>query len=95
MRDRRVNLSKRSRRGDGLPLAPTVAGTATSCGYNQASRLYVGAPEHPTARVTLDQSVAWRLYTKGITGSEAERHARIHGDDHLGKIAMRMVSVIG
>ena len=60
-----------------------------------AWRLYAGVPEHPTARVTLDQSIAWRLYTKGITGFEAERHARIHGDDHLGKIALRMVSVIG
>ena len=46
------------------------------------------------ARVTLEQSIAWRLYTKGTTSSEAERHARIEGDDHLAKVALRMVSVI-
>ena len=57
-------------------------------------RLYAGSCEHPTARVTLDQCVAWRLFTKGIASSDAERYARIEGDDHLGKIALRMVSVI-
>jgi len=57
--------------------------------------LYSGAPEQPTARVTLDQNIAWRLYTKGIVSSEAERHARIEGDDQLGNVALRMVSVIG
>jgi len=57
-------------------------------------RLYTGAPQHPTARVALDQSIAWRLYTKGITSPEAERHARIQGDDHLAGVALRMVAVI-
>jgi uncharacterized protein (TIGR03083 family) len=57
-------------------------------------RLYAGALQHPTTRVAVDQSIAWRLFTKGITSSEAERHARIHGDGDLGKVALRMVSVI-
>ena len=60
-----------------------------------AWRLYVGAQEQPSARVTLDQNVAWRLYTKGITASEAEPYARLEGDDHLAKAALRMVSIIG
>jgi hypothetical protein len=59
-----------------------------------AWRLYTAAPEHPTARVTLDESIAWRLYTKGTTSSEAERHAHVEGDGHLAKVALRMVSVI-
>jgi uncharacterized protein (TIGR03083 family) len=59
-----------------------------------AWRLYTGAPDRPTAQVALDQSIAWRLYTKGITRSEAERHARIDGDDHLARVALGMVSVI-
>lgn len=58
-------------------------------------RLHAGAPQQPTARVRLDQRIAWRLYTKGITSSEAERHARIEGDDRLGKVALLMISVIG
>jgi hypothetical protein len=57
--------------------------------------LYLGAREQPKARVTLDHNIAWRLYTKGITSSEAERHARIDGDDQLAKAALWMVSVIG
>ena len=64
--------------------------------YREANhwRLYPGASEHPTARVALDQSIAWRLYTKGITSPEAERYVRIQGDDHLARVALRMVSVI-
>jgi hypothetical protein len=57
-------------------------------------RLYTGAPQRPTASLGLDQSIAWRLFTKGITSSDAERHARIDGDEHLARVALRMVSVI-
>ena len=58
--------------------------------YREANhwRLYPGASEHPTARVALDQSIAWRLHTKGITRPEADRDARIQGDDHLGRVAL-------
>ena len=60
----------------------------------QAWRLYIGAAEDPEARVTLDQRIAWRLFTKGIASSEAEQHAHIAGDKALGSVALRMVSVI-
>ena len=57
-------------------------------------QLYTGVPATAAARVDLDQDRAWRLYTKGITSPEAERHVRIQGDDHLARVALRMVSVI-
>jgi uncharacterized protein (TIGR03083 family) len=78
-----------------LQITGEAGGVWTLQRENGTWRLYVGAQEQPTARVTLDQNSAWRLYTKGITSSEAERQARIDGDHHLAKAALRMVSVIG
>jgi uncharacterized protein (TIGR03083 family) len=78
-----------------LQITGEAGGEWTLQREDNAWRLYAGSPEYPTARVTLDQSIAWRLYTKGMTISEAEPHARIDGDAHLGKVALRMVSVIG
>jgi uncharacterized protein (TIGR03083 family) len=78
-----------------LQITGEAGGSWTLQRENGTWRLYLGAQEQPKARVTLDQNIAWRLYTKGITSSEAERHARIDGDDQLAKAALRMVSVIG
>jgi uncharacterized protein (TIGR03083 family) len=47
-----------------------------------------------TASVTLDQEVAWRLFTKGITREEALRHLRFEGDRSLGDRVLEMVSII-
>jgi hypothetical protein len=77
-----------------LQITGEAGGEWTVQREGNAWRLFAEAPDRPTAQVTLDQSIAWRLYTKGIASSEAERHARIDGEDHLAKVALRMVSVI-
>lgn len=56
--------------------------------------LYAGAVEKPDARVDLDQSIAWRLFTKGITPEEAERKSVLAGDKNLGLLALRAVAII-
>ena len=57
-------------------------------------RLYVGAPTTPAASVALDQSVAWRLYTKGLAPHEAARAATFAGDRRLGERALHAVAII-
>jgi uncharacterized protein (TIGR03083 family) len=57
--------------------------------------LYTGAAERCDARVDLDQSVAWRLFTKGITPGDAERATKLEGDSRLGLQVLRAVAIIG
>jgi uncharacterized protein (TIGR03083 family) len=56
--------------------------------------LYVGAPDRANARVTIDQSLAWRLFTRGLVPAEAEESATIEGDRELGRQILRTVAVI-
>jgi uncharacterized protein (TIGR03083 family) len=57
-------------------------------------RLYVGAPDLPDARVTLDQATAWRLYTKGIMPEDARRAAQFDGDRRLAERILHTVAII-
>jgi uncharacterized protein (TIGR03083 family) len=56
--------------------------------------LDAGAPPRPAARVTLDQSDAWRLLTNGLPLRDAERRATIDGDRHLGEQLLQAVAII-
>ncbi|MBA3451206.1 MAG: maleylpyruvate isomerase family mycothiol-dependent enzyme [Chloroflexia bacterium] len=47
-----------------------------------------------TATVELDQDVAWRLFTKGITKDEARQSAVITGDAALAERALDIVSIL-
>jgi len=57
--------------------------------------LYSGAAETWDARVEMDQSLAWRLFTKGITPEDSERAASFEGDKELGIQVLRAVAIIG
>ena len=57
-------------------------------------RLYVGAPAAPACRVILDQSIAWRLYTRGISPAQARSIARFEGDTRLGEHVLEVVAII-
>lgn len=56
--------------------------------------LYAGAAEKCDAHVEMDQSIAWRLFTKGISPEEAERAASFQGDKGLGSQVLRAVAII-
>lgn len=56
--------------------------------------LYVGAPTDPACRVTLDQSVAWRLYTRGISPQEAEQQATLEGMRRLVEPVLHALAII-
>ena len=56
--------------------------------------LYAGAPDSAAARIEIDQSAAWRLFTRGISAQEAEPLVRIEGDEELGKYVLHAVAII-
>lgn len=56
--------------------------------------LYVDLPKPADAEVVIDQDVAWRLFTKGITRAEALGKATLIGDQSLAAKSLEMVSVI-
>jgi uncharacterized protein (TIGR03083 family) len=47
-----------------------------------------------SATVTIDQEVAWRLFTKGIAKEEARRAAKIEGDPELAAHVFDTVSIL-
>ena len=51
-----------------------------------------GAPA--AATVTVDQDLAWRLFTKAVTPADALPRVRIEGDRSLGAVVLDTVSII-
>ncbi|HEY5823580.1 MAG TPA: maleylpyruvate isomerase N-terminal domain-containing protein [Cyclobacteriaceae bacterium] len=49
----------------------------------------------PTATVEIEPADSWKLLTKGLAKTEAEKRVRITGDQVLGKKALDMVSIMG
>lgn len=44
--------------------------------------------------ITIDPETAWKLFTKGVSGLEAERKIKFSGDLELGKSILSMLSVM-
>jgi uncharacterized protein (TIGR03083 family) len=57
-------------------------------------KLYVGAEGAPEARVAMEQVVAWRLFTRGLTPEQAERKSRFEGDQRLARQVLQAVAII-
>jgi uncharacterized protein (TIGR03083 family) len=57
-------------------------------------KLYTGQSESADCELSLDQDVAWRLLTKGLSREEAEARVKITGDDRLGKPFLGMLAVM-
>jgi uncharacterized protein (TIGR03083 family) len=56
--------------------------------------LYSGLASSATAEVSLDQDLAWRLFTKGISPEVAQAHVHIEGNRNLGSRILQMVSIM-
>ena len=50
--------------------------------------------EKPNAAVVIEQDIAWRLFTKGISRHDALTQITITGDRQLGLKVLDMVSII-
>ena len=57
-------------------------------------QLLLDVQREPQAELTLDQDMAWRLFTKGIDPATASARARLEGDAALGARMLEMVSII-
>jgi uncharacterized protein (TIGR03083 family) len=51
-------------------------------------------PTQIHANVALGPETAWKLFTKALSGSEAQKHIRFTGDETLGKPILSMLSVM-
>lgn len=56
--------------------------------------LYGGAAAGAAAHVGLEEALAWRLFTKGVSPAEAEQAARIAGDRRLARPVLEAVAII-
>ncbi len=59
-----------------------------------AWHLYAGGAPLTSARVQIDQDLAWRLFSKGITPELATPRIQIVGDRSLGVAVLEMVSIM-
>ncbi len=50
---------------------------------------------HPTARVIIPQTIAWRLFTKGIDHVSATSLIHFGGDRHLGEMVLHLTAIVG
>jgi uncharacterized protein (TIGR03083 family) len=57
--------------------------------------LYVGVEGRPHAEIVLEDDLAWRLFTKGVSREAAAARSTISGDRALGETALGMISIIG
>lgn len=57
-------------------------------------QLHRGMTASPNASVDIDEIVAWRLATKGMSPDDARRHAVIDGDLELGEGILNLVAVL-
>lgn len=47
------------------------------------------------AKVTIPQEIAWRVFTKGIDRSSAERQSIVEGEADIGNYIFSMISIVG
>ena len=57
-------------------------------------RLYAGAGPQPSARATMTDDTAWRLFTKGLDGDTAASRVRLEGDQALGSVVLRVLAIM-
>ena len=76
----------------------TITGQSGGCWsvlYNNMNwTLYSGAPAKSDAEVILDQEIAWRLFTHGISQNTVLEQVKIKGNQTLGLKVFNMVSII-
>jgi uncharacterized protein (TIGR03083 family) len=83
---------------DNTLLALTITGDSGGKWFllreNDSWNLYLDVARRPYAEVSIDQDVAWRLFTKGIGRDKARKSATFNGDQTLAARVLDMVSVI-
>jgi len=45
--------------------------------------------------ITMPEAIAWRIFTKGISRTEAAPHVRVDGDAGLGSHILATIAIVG
>jgi len=56
--------------------------------------LYSGADSNSSARVSMAQDTAWKLFSKGLSAEKARRDIRLEGDERLGRPILAALAVM-
>lgn len=56
--------------------------------------LYQGRPATATAHIQMDQDLAWRLFTKGVSKEEVRPQVQIFGDESLALHLLNLLSIM-
>ncbi len=78
----------------GLVLTGEAGGSWCIIKTDQQWKLYQGTVSAPDALVILDQDIAWRLFTRGLSTNNALAHAKLSGNERLGLKIFDAVSII-
>jgi uncharacterized protein (TIGR03083 family) len=62
--------------------------------HNDEWQLFTGEVAQPVSTVRLDQDIAWRLFTKGISQEAARANIQTEGNMELGLRLLQMVSIM-
>jgi uncharacterized protein (TIGR03083 family) len=57
-------------------------------------KLFAGRDPQATCNVQIDQNLAWRLFTKGVSREDAKRQVLIDGNAALGEQVLELVSIM-
>ena len=83
---------------DGTLVALTISGEAGGRWFllreGAVWNLYIEAVDRPHAEVVIDEDVAWRMFTRGLSREEVPDRMTIIGDRSLGLRVLNMVSII-
>jgi uncharacterized protein (TIGR03083 family) len=83
---------------DGTLAALNISGAAGGQWFllreGEKWHLYIGVLREPHAEVIVDEDVAWRIFTRGMSQDEARDRATIVGDQSLGAKVLDAVSII-
>jgi uncharacterized protein (TIGR03083 family) len=52
-------------------------------------------PQQVSALVTIPQSIAWQIFTKGLDRGSAESQTAVTGDLELGRQVLRLIAIVG
>ena len=92
------NVAASDGTGVGFSITGDSGGSWSLLRQNGAWNLYcrvTGDTEPVDAAIIMNQEVAWRLFSKGITKAEALAEATLSGDQSLAAKALETVSIIG
>jgi len=78
----------------GVHVAGEAGGDWSLVNQQHAWQLFAGRAPEAVSQVSLDQDIAWRLFSKGITPEQARARIEMKGDVELGKRILEMVSIM-